>query len=187
MGAEIKINQKLKGECPLDAKVGAGDISVLATKKINNKIETFTAKFKIGDDVSKRIEVLFGPSPADQAPAQVQSTAATAQRRYDAELAEYEQSIKSCLPKHEIERQRLQRIATADMREWMNECRQRQRDENNKSDDLTWEQHYRMKCGLATLDDRSGWDNRTESEITYDRFPDAQHWCSAQFTKPIAP
>ncbi|MCE2723853.1 MAG: formylglycine-generating enzyme family protein [Burkholderiales bacterium] len=61
-GAEITVNQKFAGECPLDVKVAAGQVEIRALKKIDSLRErTFTQSFRIGDDVVKRLEVTLGP------------------------------------------------------------------------------------------------------------------------------
>lgn len=61
-GAEITVNQKFAGECPLDVKIAAGQVEIRALKKIDSLRErTFTQSFRIGDDVVKRLEVTLGP------------------------------------------------------------------------------------------------------------------------------
>lgn len=60
-GAEVLINGKFKGECPLDIKVPAGKLKLKVQKKIdeyNDRI--FEQEIRVGDDVVKKIDVVLG-------------------------------------------------------------------------------------------------------------------------------
>lgn len=59
-GAEIYINNKFKGECPLDIEVAEGTVKLRLLKKIDATHErTFEQEFRIGDGVSKKVEALL--------------------------------------------------------------------------------------------------------------------------------
>ena len=61
VGAEVSVNGKFKGECPLDIKVPSGTLKLKVHKKVdalNDRI--FEQEIRVGDDVVKKVEVLLG-------------------------------------------------------------------------------------------------------------------------------
>ena len=61
VGAEILLNNQLKGECPLEIKVPAGTFKIVARKKISEESERiFNQEFRIGDGVVKQVSVQLG-------------------------------------------------------------------------------------------------------------------------------
>lgn len=61
-GAEITINGKYRGDCPLDVEVQPGNIELSAVKKVDPLRERrFTTRFGIGEAAAKRVEVQLGP------------------------------------------------------------------------------------------------------------------------------
>jgi TPR repeat protein len=65
VGAEILVNGKFKGDCPLDVKVQAGNVKLKVVQKLDAGAErVFEQTFRLGDDVIKRVDVvLSGPQP----------------------------------------------------------------------------------------------------------------------------
>jgi formylglycine-generating enzyme required for sulfatase activity len=62
-GAEITINGKYRGDCPLDVEVQPGNIELTAVKKVDPLRERrFTTRFGIGEAAAKRVEVQLGPA-----------------------------------------------------------------------------------------------------------------------------
>ena len=62
VGAEVSVNGKFKGECPLDIKVGAGTAKLRLVKKIQGRRDqVFEQEVRIGDGVVKRIDVVLAP------------------------------------------------------------------------------------------------------------------------------
>ncbi len=62
VGAEITVNDKFKGECPIDVAVPAGTVDIRALKKIDNLRERiFNQSFRVGDGVVKKLEVVLSP------------------------------------------------------------------------------------------------------------------------------
>ncbi len=61
--AEVEINGKFRGECPLDIQVPAGTVQLAVRKKAGaEKERLFTDEFRIGDDTIKKVEVRLGAS-----------------------------------------------------------------------------------------------------------------------------
>ncbi|XHS77009.1 SUMF1/EgtB/PvdO family nonheme iron enzyme [Burkholderiaceae bacterium UC74_6] len=61
-GAEVSVNGQFKGECPLDMRVQAGAVKLEAVKKVDAQRErTFVQEFRIGDAVTKHIDIVLGP------------------------------------------------------------------------------------------------------------------------------
>ncbi len=59
--AEVEINGKFRGECPLDIQVPAGTVQLTLRKKVDaEKERLFTDEFRIGDDTIKKVEVHLG-------------------------------------------------------------------------------------------------------------------------------
>lgn len=62
LGAEVSINGKFKGECPLDIQIPAGMLNITASKVVSpGKIRSFQQQIRLGDDVVKRIDIVLGP------------------------------------------------------------------------------------------------------------------------------
>lgn len=60
IGAEVSVNGKFKGECPLDIQVPAGTINLRVEKKGDAMHESlFEQEFRIGDGVVKKIEAVL--------------------------------------------------------------------------------------------------------------------------------
>lgn len=92
-GAEVSIDNKFKGECPIDIQVHQGEHNVKAVKKIAGKDVKFEQEIKIGEGVSKDIAVSFGnPSVTASPSKQVESNEA-AKKRYQQEAEEYNRSL----------------------------------------------------------------------------------------------
>ncbi len=72
IGAEVLIDGKFKGACPLDVKVSAGTLKLTVLMKSNflgNRI--FEQEIRIGDDVTKKIDVTLRVlQPKDDSPTQ---------------------------------------------------------------------------------------------------------------------
>jgi formylglycine-generating enzyme required for sulfatase activity len=68
-GAEVSINGKFKGECPIDIQVPAGNVKLTVRKKVDaNHERLFEQEIRIGDGVVKKIEVQLGySSPTSEA------------------------------------------------------------------------------------------------------------------------
>jgi formylglycine-generating enzyme required for sulfatase activity len=60
LGAEITVNGKFKGECPLDLKVKPGELKIGVKKPFNEEWEKrFSKDMRIGDGVVQKIEAKF--------------------------------------------------------------------------------------------------------------------------------
>lgn len=84
IGAEVSVNGKFKGECPLDIKVPMGPLKLKVQK--NDRI--FEQEIRVGNDITKRIEVtLSAPKPDAEGkqPASGQARAAKADEKKMAE------------------------------------------------------------------------------------------------------
>ena len=63
VGAEVSVNGKFKGECPLDMQVGAGTLQLRLVKKVDNLRERmFEQEIRMGDGVVKKVEAQLGPA-----------------------------------------------------------------------------------------------------------------------------
>jgi len=61
--AEVTINGKFRGECPLDVQVPSGTLQLHVLKKVDASRErVFTQEMRIGDGTVKRIDVQLGPT-----------------------------------------------------------------------------------------------------------------------------
>lgn len=59
-GAEVFLNGKFVGECPMDAPVGEGIVQLLARKVVNGDFEkVFEKKLKVVDGVAQRVEIVL--------------------------------------------------------------------------------------------------------------------------------
>lgn len=71
VGAEVLINGKFRGECPVDLKVPAGTVKLLVRKKIDGgKEQVFEQDIRLGDDSAKKIEVVLGAAKLNAADAE---------------------------------------------------------------------------------------------------------------------
>jgi len=186
-GAEVSINDKYKGECPIDIQVTEGKHRLKAVKKIGGKDSVFDEVIRIGDGVTKRIEVSFGSAGATTAPAIQIDQNAIAQQRYKAEMEEYNKSVKSCLPKHSIELRRLKQALRDAFKIGWDYCQDRQLN-YFKGDN----EQVAISCGSPSYDTNRHPDNYSDSfkeeKRELDNFDkDPNSWCEKQFTKPEAP
>jgi len=184
-GAEVSINDKYKGECPIDIQVNEGRHRLKAVKKIAGKDSVFEEEIRIGDGVTKRIEVSFGTAGATQVPSIQIDQKAIAQQRYEAEMDEYNKSIRACLPKHAVELRRLTAAARAGFKQAYLDCRDRF-SQGARESDYGPESHYRKMCGTGKFED-GGRDESPEEEELRKFSKNAEYWCAQQFTKPNAP
>jgi hypothetical protein len=61
VGAEIWVNGKFKGECPLDVKVPAGTLKLKVLKKVDASGDRiFEQDIRVGDGVIKKVDALLG-------------------------------------------------------------------------------------------------------------------------------
>jgi tetratricopeptide (TPR) repeat protein len=194
-GAEVSVDGKFKGECPVDIQVKEGQVRITAVKKDVGDSLKFAQTIKIGADVVKRVEVSFGgqgqgsaSAPGAVAPA---NDFAVLAERYQAELSAYKQSIQACLPKYAIELQRLTSEARAGFREKYQQCRRAFAPEIPgfmESSGYSAETLYAMQCGSGDMDDGPVRSEPSEGEKALNTFTfaqDAQSWCARQFTKPV--
>lgn len=197
MGAEVSVNGKFKGECPVDVQVPAGNIVISATKLVNGRKQVFEQKLRLGDDVTKRLEVSFGSVAAasETGPVQV-DLKAVARERYEAELAAYTQSIQACLPKYATEMQRLEQALKVAYKTAYMECL----NENSTQISNSMEANGRSRawvsetyCGPTTWnDDHKNYfvdfkDTSEYKDYSKHYVTGAQSWCASQFTAPRAP
>lgn len=189
VGAEISINGKYKGECPIDIQVNEGKHSLKAVRKIDGKDSVFKDEIRIGDGVTKRVEVSFGASTGTSTPAAAirVDQNAIAQQRYAVEMEEYNRSIQSCLPKYSVEKSRLKNIVNVGYKDYYQSC-------VDKLADYIQEYQKRGACGSPTWDGTSELHSGYGSDLndayrTYSEFSEtsAADWCESQFTKPKAP
>lgn len=60
--AEVTLNGKFVGECPLDVQVPAGTVRIQAAKRVDAQRErSFEEEFRIGPGVAKRVQIELGP------------------------------------------------------------------------------------------------------------------------------
>lgn len=60
IGAEVSINGKFKGECPIDIEVPAGTIKLRVVKKIDKEYErVFEQELRMGEGVAKKIDAVL--------------------------------------------------------------------------------------------------------------------------------
>jgi formylglycine-generating enzyme required for sulfatase activity len=61
VGAEVLVNGKFKGECPLDVKVPVGKLKLKVQKKVDVFSDRiFEQEIRMGDDVVKKVDVILG-------------------------------------------------------------------------------------------------------------------------------
>lgn len=63
VGAEVSVNGKFKGECPIDMQVVPGTIKLRVVKKADGSEQVFEQEVRIGEGVVKKLEVRLGPPP----------------------------------------------------------------------------------------------------------------------------
>lgn len=99
VGAEVTLNGKFKGECPVDIQAGSGTVKLRVVKKVDATHErVFEQEFRLGTDVVKRIDVVLSElRPKAKSPVQ----AATVSR-----------STVTAPPKGNAEVEQLYRLAT---------------------------------------------------------------------------
>ena len=62
IGAEVSVNGKFKGECPLDIQVGAGNLTLRLVKKVDDLRErVFEQEIRMGEGTVKRVDARLGP------------------------------------------------------------------------------------------------------------------------------
>ena len=62
-GAEVEVNGKFKGQCPLDLQVPEGVVNLKVRQVIDDLEErVYEEKMRIGDGVVKKVDVVLGPS-----------------------------------------------------------------------------------------------------------------------------
>lgn len=67
VGAEITVNNRFKGECPIDVEVQPGEVRLRAYKKVDGLRERlFEQEFRVGEGVVKRVEVVLGPAQLNE-------------------------------------------------------------------------------------------------------------------------
>lgn len=187
-GAEVSVNGKYKGECPIDIQVNEGKHSLKAVKKIDGKNAIFKEEVRMGDGVTKRIEISFGATKGSAAPAIQIDQNAVAQQRYQAEMDEYNKSIQSCLPKYASELSRRKQAVREVYKVKWAECKQRNIDNEMTGD-------WVMRCGPYSWDESDSTElsygsvSKTEEAIALKEltYSNAESWCKKQFTKPRVP
>lgn len=92
-GAEVHVNGKFKGECPLDIAVQEGEYKLRVVKAVDASHErSFEQTVRIGDGVAKKIEITLSPP---QLNALGQQRAAEVGRQEQAALQPLRQSAES--------------------------------------------------------------------------------------------
>jgi formylglycine-generating enzyme required for sulfatase activity len=119
VGAEITVNNRFKGDCPIDVEVQAGDIRLRAYRKVDNEREqVFEQEFRIGEGVVKRVDINLGPVRLNEdgrtREAERQRQAAE-QRRIDDERRRKEAEEAK---RRDDERKRLEAERAAKLAEW---------------------------------------------------------------------
>ncbi len=105
IGAEVSIDGKFKGECPLDFSVPEGNHKLSAVKKVDEEnIRLYELAFRIGEGVAKRLDIGLGPAQLNELGKlrKVERERAEAQRLAEAKRLEEE--------RQRIEKLRLERL-----------------------------------------------------------------------------
>lgn len=89
-GAEVYLNGKFKGECPLDMKVPAGKLKLRVQKVVDADHEPrrFEQEIRMGDGVVKKVEVQLSPLELNAAGKKLEE-----ERRAETERREREKAI----------------------------------------------------------------------------------------------
>jgi hypothetical protein len=63
VGAEVTLNGKFKGECPVDIQAGSGTVKLRVVKKVGATHErVFEREYRMGDGGMQRAEAILGPA-----------------------------------------------------------------------------------------------------------------------------
>lgn len=180
-GASISVNGKFKGECPIDIKANAGVLKVKAVKEIDGKTKSKTLDVRIGDGVTKRIEMSFGSSGSSSGSSSASAQPdprAVAQLRYEAEVAEYNRSIDECRPRFDD----ALRNARLEAKEAF---------EEHKAACIEAKGEWDPICGVWDSHSQVLLDRRKKAEKKYEYMNSgddpAGKWCAGQFTAPQRP
>jgi hypothetical protein len=93
-GAEVSVDHKFKGECPIDIQINQGQHSLNAVKKIAGKDVKFEQDIKIGEGVFKDVKVLFDrPPTVAPSPSKPVESSDAAKQRYQKEADDYNRSL----------------------------------------------------------------------------------------------
>lgn len=180
VGAAVTVNNKFKGECPIDVDVAPGSIAIRANKKISGKEEVYEEVVRLGSGARKRIELRFG-SQANTAAAIAQPAIdyrAIAMQRYEAEMREYQRSVDGCRPLYE---------------DHVRKIRQEYRDAVKSRRELCLSRgepaEYGENCGLWDTETRESNDRLVEARNRVERLDreSATEWCQDKFTRPVMP
>ncbi len=61
LGSHVRVNGKVKGECPLDIQVNTGTVTIQATKTLGvGKTRDFSQEFFVGEGVIKKVDIVLG-------------------------------------------------------------------------------------------------------------------------------
>lgn len=92
IGAEVSINGKFKGECPLDIQVSEGNLHLRIVKKVDAAYErVFEQDIRIGDGTVKRVDARLGPTQLNAEWRRLEAEhAEVARQREEARLREIE-------------------------------------------------------------------------------------------------
>lgn len=91
VGAEVLINGKFRGECPLDMRVSEGTLKLLVRKKVDAQRErVFEQEIRMGADSSKKVEAHLGEAKlnAGEAARQAENSRRVKGMPFDALLKE---------------------------------------------------------------------------------------------------
>jgi formylglycine-generating enzyme required for sulfatase activity len=94
MGAEVSVNDKFRGECPLDIQVSEGPLKLRLVKKVDALHErVFEQDIRMGDGTVKRVDARLGASQLTAEGRQQEAQRAEAARQHEeARLREIEQA-----------------------------------------------------------------------------------------------
>ncbi len=104
-GADIYINEKFKGQCPLDMVVPEGEFSLSAKKQFNTSYTgSFEREIRIGDGVIQKVTVVLVKQLTEEGRALLrernQALLETYEREtaaYDKALADFKASVENCV------------------------------------------------------------------------------------------
>ena len=199
VGAAVTVNNKFKGDCPIDVDVAPGTIVIRASKKIAGKEEVFKEEVRLGSGARKRIDVRFASqgNAAPVAAAPAIDYKAIAMQKYEAELQEYRRSVEACKPRHAEIASQLKEAWTSAAQTRFSMC-------NRWARASFPDQSYadRINCGTEPDNHfnltRDGFDSPGDdyehlhqrfmkAKKAYMDFPNAEAWCQRQFSAPIKP
>jgi hypothetical protein len=176
LNAEVSLDGKFKGECPLDIRVNAGQIKVTARKKIGPENREFTQTVRMGEGIVKRIEVVFEGADTQAAAAPQFDPRSVARERFAVEMTEYKNSILSCLPKYDTQLSKMRQEVASSSKEHMQAC------------DAFWGERQ-PNCGWFDENSRILLEAKQAAEKAFNNLKraSAESWCERQFTKPTEP